>query len=209
MIRARAITTAVSAVLLCAACAAGVIADGNGDSNDCPVPNLPGNPRLHENLCQFYVGAASFRREQYSSASQAWQTVMTSEPTTSPNAWLRWAAQSNYAYLLYYGLGEKTQKDRAVKLFREAAEHSILEARTHLGFAYSDKTFSGYSLSIAYAWFTSYERRFAKDRRAAPDDMMHKTNKQLMENLRLKMTVEEISRGEPLAEQYSQPDNGK
>jgi len=209
MSRARAITTVVSAVLLCAACAPGIIADGNGDSNDCPVPNLPGNPRLNENLCQFYVGTASFRQEQYGSASQAWQTVMATEPTTSPNAWLKWTAQSNYAYLLYYGLGEKTQKDRAVKLFREAVEHGVLEARTHLGFAYSDKTFSGYSLPIAYAWFTSYERRFAKDRRGEPDDMMHKTNKRLLANLKSKMTVEEISRGEILTEQYSQASNGR
>jgi TPR repeat protein len=200
-------TTVVSAVLLCAACGAGRISGGDRAGSECSVPNLPGNPRLDENRCQFYVGVMMFRQEKYGSASQIWKRVMATEPMSSPNAWLKWAAQSNYAYLLYYGLGEKTQRDRAVKLFREAAEHGVLEARTHLGFAYSDKSFNGYSLPVAYAWLTSYERRFQKDKRGEPDDMMHKTNKQLLAELKLKMTAEEISRGEILADQYSQANN--
>lgn len=169
-------------------------AGANDNHDPCPVAILPGKPASEDSECRFHLGQQAFQEKRYQQASSFWQDVIAS------NSPLKWVAQGNYAYLLYQGLGREAQKDKAVELFIEAAQHGHLEARAHLGYAYSDKAFSGYDLASAYAWYRSVDLSYEKDWRGEPDKMVLETAKQYLTALKKKMTEEQIRRGEVLAQ---------
>lgn len=124
----------------------------NAYSEPCPINDLSDISYLNT-LCQFNLGSTAYRAKAYSQAAAHWQLVISSADDTAEDIVLKNTALSTLSYLKYNGLGVKPDKESVVLSWVEAAKAGEYEARSHLGFAFSDRNFLGFDLVKALAWY--------------------------------------------------------
>ncbi len=105
--------------------------------------------------CQFYMGTAAYKNKAYSVAAAHWNLVLDSPIKYEGEAAIKTMALSTITFLTYQGLGVKQDRNKAVKNWKEAVTQGDLEARRHLGFAYSDDNFADKNLVHALGWYES------------------------------------------------------
>ncbi|MDT0584214.1 hypothetical protein [Brumicola blandensis] len=105
--------------------------------------------------CQFYMGTAAYRNKVYSVAAAHWNYVINSPLKHEGEEELKVMALSTMTFLSYHGLGITQDRNKAVKSWIDAASKGDLEARRHLGFAYSDEKFKNNDLIKALGWYES------------------------------------------------------
>ena len=93
----------------------------------------------------YNLGVDAFRKKDYAAARRHWSTSVTDDHDAT--------AENNLGYLLYHGLGGALDADRAVALWRDAAQRGEREAQLHLGQAYEDGKGVERSVVRAYAWY--------------------------------------------------------
>ena len=103
--------------------------------------------------CQFYMGTAAYRNKVYSVAAAHWNYVIDSPEKYEGEEEIKTMALSTITFLTYQGLGIKQDRNKAVKNWQDAAAKGDLEARKHLGFAYSDDKFKNKNLVKALGWY--------------------------------------------------------
>lgn len=105
--------------------------------------------------CQFYMGTAAYRNKVYSVAAAHWKYVIDSPLKYEGEEALKTMALSTMTFLTYQGLGLKRDRNKAVESWKDAVSKGDLEARRHLGFAYSDEKFKGKDPLKALGWYES------------------------------------------------------
>lgn len=105
--------------------------------------------------CQFYMGTEAYRNDVYTVAAAHWQFAIEAEPRYEGDKELKQDAYSTLAFLIYQGLGVTQNRVKAVNMWKESAQQGSLEARRHLGFAYSDVHFQYQNLVEALGWYES------------------------------------------------------
>lgn len=105
--------------------------------------------------CQFYMGTTAYRNEVYSVAAAHWNYVIDSPIRNDGDESIQAMALSTMTFLTYQGLGVTRDRSKAVKNWKEAVAKGDLEARRHLGFAYSDPNFENKNLIYALGWYES------------------------------------------------------
>ncbi|TDO95365.1 sel1 repeat family protein [Marinomonas balearica] len=105
--------------------------------------------------CQFYMGTAAYRNKVYSVAAAHWNYVINSPLKYEGEEVIKAMALSTKTFLTYQGLGLKQDRNKAVKNWIDAVSKGDLEARRHLGFAYSDEKFKNKDPIKALGWYES------------------------------------------------------
>tara|TARA_B100000745_G_scaffold170763_1_gene111925 strand:- start:715 stop:1293 length:579 start_codon:yes stop_codon:yes gene_type:complete len=105
--------------------------------------------------CQFYMGTAAYRNEVYSVAAAHWEYLLSLEAKYKGDNQTQAIAKSTLNYLRYHGLGIIQDRNTAVRHWLNSAKSGVLEARRHLGFAYSDENFEHKNLVTALGWYRS------------------------------------------------------
>ncbi|PVZ66651.1 sel1 repeat family protein [Pelagibaculum spongiae] len=105
--------------------------------------------------CQFYLGTAAYRNQVYSAAVAHWKYIIESPVKYEGDSEIKASALSTVTFLIYHGLGVKKDRFKAVSRWKDAVKSGDLEARRHLGFAYSDANFRGKNLVEALGWYES------------------------------------------------------
>lgn len=105
--------------------------------------------------CQFYMGTAAYRNKVYTAAAAHWMYILDAPIKHEGDAHIKAMSLSTVTYLTYQGLGVEKDRNKAVRMWIDAVRKGDLEARRHLGFAYSDKKFKGYDLTKALGWYES------------------------------------------------------
>ena len=105
--------------------------------------------------CQFYMGTAAYRNKVYTVAAAHWNYVIDSPLKYEGEEAIQAMALSTITFLTYQGLGVKQDKSKAVQNWKDAVAKGDLEARKHLGFAYSDEEFKNKNLVHALGWYES------------------------------------------------------
>lgn len=105
--------------------------------------------------CQFYMGTTAYRNKLYSVAAAHWNYVVNAPLKYEGEEELKTSALSNFNFLTYQGLGLKQDRIKAVKSWVDAVSIGSLEARRHLGFAYSDEEFKNKDPIKALGWYES------------------------------------------------------
>jgi TPR repeat protein len=105
--------------------------------------------------CQFYMGTEAYRNKVYAVAAAHWQFAVDAKATYESDEELKVRALSTLTFLTYQGLGVQQNRVKAVKMWKEAAGLGNLEARRHLGSAYSDIHFQQQNLVEALGWYES------------------------------------------------------
>lgn len=105
--------------------------------------------------CQFYMGTAAYRNKVYSVAAAHWNYVIDSPVMNEGEESIKAMALGTVTFLTYHGLGTKQDRNKAVKNWKDAVAEGNLEARRHLGFAYSDDDFKNKNLVNALGWYES------------------------------------------------------
>ena len=105
--------------------------------------------------CQFYMGTEAYRNKVYSVAAAHWRYVIDSPIKYEGEEAIQAMALSTITFLTYQGLGVKQDRNKAVKSWKNAVKKGDLEARRHLGYAYSDDNFKNTDLVQALGWYES------------------------------------------------------
>lgn len=105
--------------------------------------------------CQFYMGTEAYRNKFYSVAAEHWNNVTNSPIKYEGEENIKAMALSTVTFLTYQGLGVKQNRMKAVKNWKDAVSLGDLEARRHLGYAYSDDKFKNKDLVKALGWYES------------------------------------------------------
>lgn len=105
--------------------------------------------------CQFYMATAAYRNKVYSVAAAHWKYVIDSPLKYEGEEALKTMALSTMTFLTYQGLGLKRDRNKAVESWKDAVSKGDLEARRHLGFAYSDEKFRDKDPIKALGWYES------------------------------------------------------
>lgn len=105
--------------------------------------------------CQFYMGTAAYRNGVYTVAAAHWNYVIDSPLKYEGEDAIQAMALSTMTFLTYQGLGVEQDRNKAVENWKKAAAKGDLEARRHLGFAYSDEKFKNKNPVHALGWYES------------------------------------------------------
>jgi TPR repeat protein len=124
------------------------------NAENCPLKKLSKLNYL-DIECQFYLGTMAYRSKLYSAAAAHWQYVLDEQASNESEEDIKTMAQGTLNFLTYHGLGTVQDRPRAVQVWKAAAQGGNLEARRHLGYAYSDKKFINYDLIKSLAWYRS------------------------------------------------------
>jgi TPR repeat protein len=92
----------------------------------------------------YNLGVEAYKKRNYSEAARQWTSSVGNGDIEAMN---------NLGYLLYNGYGVVKDTDRAVQLWKVAAEAGESEAQWHLGAAYETGVGTRESPSEAYAWY--------------------------------------------------------
>ena len=123
-------------------------------SEQCRVPNLE-ELEYTDIECQFYLGTTAYRNQIYTVAAAHWQFIVDAPVKNKGDESIKAMALGTITFLTYQGLGVKQNKTKAVKDWKKAAAQGDFEARRHLGYAYSDSSYSGKDLVKALGWYES------------------------------------------------------
>ena len=147
-------------------------------------------------LAEYNLGVTAFQAKDYAGAYQHWSAVANAGNLNALN---------NLGYLIYYGLGTPAQPQRAITLWRSAAEHGQSESQWHLGNAYADGIGVDRDLPTAYAWYRcSIETamRRAKVPVDTPEDRIAQDARRSLAQLTDKLDGNELELGKALAGEF-------
>lgn len=101
------------------------------------------------------MGTAAFRDSEWSKAAENWEILSNLSLRVPAEQSIQTMGQTNLAFLKYYGLGVERDRVAAVSDWKRLASLGAVEARKHLGVAYSDLRFEGRDWVSALAWHYS------------------------------------------------------
>lgn len=122
------------------------------DTDKCPLKNLS-ELNYVDLECQFYLGTTAYRSKLYAVAAAHWQYIIDTEAQYEGEDEIKAMALGTINFLTYYGLGLKQDRDKAIVAWKKAAKNGSLEARRHLGYAYSDREYKKNDLVKSLAWY--------------------------------------------------------
>ncbi len=122
----------------------------------CPLEHLE-NINKSDVECQFYLGVRAYNDENFTKVVKHWEYVINTPAKYKTDHAYKVQSLSTVAYLTYHGKGVKTDRLKAMDMWVEASKKGILEARTHLGTAYSDIENTDIEIDLikALGWFKS------------------------------------------------------
>jgi len=141
-------------------------------------------------------GVDAYKKKDYAEARAQWSASVTKGNIDAMN---------NLGYLLYYGHGTDRAPQDAVQLWRVAAFAGQSEAQWHLATAYDTGVGVAGDPAKAYAWYRcSIETASTKLRSDKGDTeaQILKDAKQSLAKLRLKLSADDLKRGQALAADY-------
>lgn len=150
--------------------------------------------------CQFYMGTTAYRNKVFSVAAAHWQYVINSPEKWEGEGEVKAMALSTLTFLKYNGLGVDEDKTQAVELWKSAVVKGEVEARKHLGYAFSDVTYSGVDLVKALGWYESVALLYPST--LAVDEITKEVVQEAelaADKLRSKMTNGQIKKAEAFA----------
>ena len=101
------------------------------------------------------MGTAAYRNKKHSEAAAHWQYILEAPVKYEGEDEIKAMALSTLTFLTYQGLGVKQDRVKAVEMWKEAVKKGDLEARRHLGFAFSDNDFRYQDNVVALGWYES------------------------------------------------------
>ncbi len=122
--------------------------------NVCPLTHLTEN-HYADIECQFFLGTEAYSAKLYGVAAAHWQYVIDTEIVYDGDDKFKAKALGTVNFLRYYGLGVKQDRRKAVEGWKLSVKGGGLEARKHIGVAYSDINFEKRDLVKALAWYQS------------------------------------------------------
>jgi len=141
-------------------------------------------------------GVDAYKRKDYAEALTQWSAAVTRGNIDAMN---------NLGYLLYYGHGVTRAPQDGVQLWRVAAFAGQSEAQWHLGKAYETGSGVEADAAKAYAWYRcSMETASGKLQgdKGDTETLILKDAKESLAKLRMKITADDLKRGEGLAAEY-------
>lgn len=129
-----------------------ISSDGLSDDERCPMKSLSRKP-YGDVECLFYLGTTAYRAGFLEIAAAHWTALADRDFDGSDNDELVLAATANLGFFLYFDIPAEKQPEKAMELWRRAAQHGELSAMSYLGFAYSDADYAEQNNVIAFAWY--------------------------------------------------------
>ena len=143
----------------------------------------------------YNLGVHAFQAKDYREARTQWSKAIDGGDILALN---------NLGYLLYYGLGGKSDQTRASELWRRAAMQGNSESQWHLGTAYESGEGVEQSYVEAYAWYrcsVAATESALEDRKSLEAAIAQDANKSLHKLLE-RIPAEQFALAEHLAKQY-------
>lgn len=120
----------------------------------CPLQPLAEFP-YSDIECQFYLGTTAYRAGIYEVAAAHWEQVLRSDDQSELGVETKTIARGTLAYLKFFGLGVKQDKQGAIEDWTKNAKNGDIASRRSLGFAYADENFASKDDVLAAAWYKS------------------------------------------------------
>lgn len=120
----------------------------------CPLQLLAEFPYT-DIECQFYLGTTAYRAGVYEVAAAHWVQVLKSDDQSELGVETKMTARGTLAYLKFFGLGVREDKEGAVEDWTENAKKGDIASRRSLGFAYTNEDFALRDDVLAAAWYMS------------------------------------------------------
>lgn len=167
----------------------------------CPLQPLAEFP-YSDVECQFYLGTTAYRAGVYEVAAAHWVQVLKSNDQSELGVETKKTALGTLAYLKFYGLGVREDKQGAVQDWTENAMNGDIASRRSLGFAYADEDFASRDDVLAAAWYMSVFLRHP-DRDALDEGEKESFDLAVegLAELEARITDEQRRRAEKLAEE--------
>lgn len=165
----------------------------------CTLSNL--SDRTHDSIeCQFYMGTATYRAQEYPKAIKHWRQVQSTDAKTIEEKNLQLEAKSTLAFLQYHGFGMLQDRLSAVREWEDAARSGDLEAKRHIASAYADPDYQRNNDVYALGWLESIFIEFPNiELVAAEDQGIYKDAMELKQTLLDRMTEKQIASAQKLA----------
>jgi TPR repeat protein len=141
-------------------------------------------------------GVDAYKKQDYAEALTQWSASVAKGNIDAMN---------NLGYLFYYGHGTDRAPQDAVQLWRVAAFAGQSEAQWHLATAYETGVGVEADAAKAYAWYRcSIETAGAKLQgdKGDAEALILKDAKQSLAKLRLRLSADDLNRGQGLAADY-------